>query len=123
MDPKGRIRKSPGQERLPGKVKSTPAPGRRTEFFWEPQIGNLRVHPGHRSFVSFVSFCSFLLCRRPGAGSEQKETKETKSPDAAAPVGSVSVYGFPESLNAKRRCKQVKFCCGCINGLGQRSFE
>ncbi len=28
-----------------------------------------------------------------------------------------------ESLNTKRRCKQVKFCCGCINGLGQRSFE
>ncbi len=27
------------------------------------------------------------------------------------------------SLNTKRRCKQVKFCCGCINGLGQRSFE
>jgi hypothetical protein len=28
-----------------------------------------------------------------------------------------------ESVNTKRRCKQVKFCCGCINGLGQRSFE
>src|SRR5208337_5344867 len=73
-------------------------PRRETKFCWEPQIGNLRVHPGHRSSVSFVSFCSFLLCRRPGTGSEQKETKETKSPDAAAPVGSVPVYGFLDTL-------------------------
>ena len=41
----------------------------------------------------------------------------------ASSLEGVSDTDILESLNTKRRCKQVKFCCGCINGLGQRSFE